>query len=86
MFPWEERTVWGTQEDRSFGKCYLECAPSADRNSIRTDVVRGCECLSDGTQIFYKRSKMQNILNTSRLKWNMHEMSLSLHEKNALKT
>lgn len=29
---------------------------------------------------------MQNILNTSRLRWNMYEMSLSLQEKNALKT
>lgn len=29
---------------------------------------------------------MQNILNTSELKYNTYVMSLSLHEKNALKS
>lgn len=29
---------------------------------------------------------MQNILNTSELRYNMYKMSLSLHEKNALKS
>lgn len=37
-------------------------------------------------QMFYKRSKIQSILNTSRLRWNVHEMLSSLHEKNALQT
>lgn len=85
VFPWEEGSVWWrTRKQKLWKWCrtYSKCRLS----SIRTDVVRGWKCLSNWVQIFYRRSKMQNILNISELRWNMYEMPLSLHEKNALKT
>lgn len=73
-----------------FGGCKkaepFERAPSDDRNSLRAKVVGGWKLLLNWMKLFYQRSKMQNILNTSELRYNMYEMSLSLHEKNALKS